>query len=85
MQNIDGTLQPGESYQSALATRLPPAIPGDYHVIVRADIFNQLYEDLGDANNAVASDDTLAMRVDEIQLGVPFPPRSVRTSPGCCN
>ena len=69
----NGTLQPGQTYSATLVTELPPAIPGEYHVIVRADVLNQLYEETGDANNTVASLGTIATQVDQLELGVPLP------------
>ena len=46
-----GTLAPGESYTSTLDTTTPPLTPGSYRAIVRADIFNQVYEDVAESNN----------------------------------
>ncbi len=67
----DGT-NPGESYTSSLSTRLPPARPGSYRVIVRSDIFNQVFEEAGEANNQTASSDSLQVTVDQLQLNVPL-------------
>ncbi|MCH5373133.1 MAG: hypothetical protein JJ992_04105, partial [Planctomycetes bacterium] len=65
-----GTLDPGESYTSTLQTTLPSLTPGLYRVIVRADIFNQVYEDVADANNTTASAGTVNVVARELQLGV---------------
>jgi len=76
--SFTGTLQPGlngeppGSYTSTLDTTLPPALPGLYRIIVRSDIFNQVYEEAGEANNRTASPDTLSVTVDSLQLGVPL-------------
>ena len=70
--SFEGTLLPGESYTSVLDTVLPTVTPGDYRVIVRADIFNQVYEDVGELNNRTASQDTLDVTVQEILLDVPL-------------
>ena len=43
-----------------------------YRVIARTDIFNQVYEDVNEANNRTASADTLSVAVDELQIGVPL-------------
>ncbi|MFO7898428.1 MAG: CARDB domain-containing protein, partial [Planctomycetota bacterium] len=68
---FEGPLDPGDSYTLTLDALLPPATPGDYRVLVRTDIFNQVYEDVAEANNTTASADTLGVTVDEIFLGVP--------------
>lgn len=66
------TVGVGESYTSSLTVNLPPAVPGDYRIIVRPDIFNQIYEAENEANNTTASADTLAVTVEELRLGVPL-------------
>nr|NIP85463.1 APHP domain-containing protein [Planctomycetales bacterium] len=75
---FSGTLQPGddgpgEAYTSTLTTTLPPARPGAYRIIVRTDIFNQVFEEEGEANNRAPSAGTLDVTVDPLQLGVPLP------------
>ncbi|MCA9137966.1 MAG: hypothetical protein KDB00_14440, partial [Planctomycetales bacterium] len=67
-----GTLGPGESYTSILNTTMPAITPGSYRVIVRADIFNQVYEAGADANNDAASPNIVAVTAEELQLGVPL-------------
>ncbi|WP_013334633.1 CARDB domain-containing protein [Gloeothece verrucosa] len=67
-----GTLGTGESYTSTLDATLPPATPGQYRLIVRPDIFNQVYEAEDEANNRTASASTLNVTVEELQLGVPL-------------
>lgn len=67
-----GGLQPGQSYDAVLDAELPAVTPGQYRVIVRTDIFNQVYEDLDEQNNATTSLDPIAVTVDEILLGVPL-------------
>ena len=39
-----GTLLPGQSYTQTLHGIVPPLTPGAYHVIVRTDIFDEVYE-----------------------------------------
>ena len=39
---------------------------------MRADIFNQVYEDVADANNITASADTIDVSAQPLQLDVPF-------------
>ncbi len=68
-----GTLIPGTSYTLTLDTTLPPATPGQYRVVARTDIFNQVYESVNEVNNRMASADTLSVAVDELQIGVPLP------------
>ena len=70
--NFSGTLTPGESYTQSIETLIPPAAPGQYRVIARADIFNQVYEREFDANNALASAETMSVTVEELFLGIPF-------------
>ena len=50
----------------------PPWLAGDYRIIVRTDIFNQVYEELGELNNSTASDSTFSVTIDELVLGVPL-------------
>src|SRR5205823_3298831 len=64
-----GTLAPNGTYTLTLNTTLPPVTPGAYRVIVRADIFNQVYEREFEGNNRAASADTLEVSVPEIALG----------------
>ncbi|NLS91835.1 MAG: hypothetical protein GXX96_06600, partial [Planctomycetaceae bacterium] len=66
-----GRLEPGACYTLTLDAPIPPVTPGEHRIIVRTDIFNQVYEDLADMNNAKASEGTLQVTADEIVLGVP--------------
>jgi large repetitive protein len=70
--SFSGTLNPGETYTSTLETVLPPALPGHYRLIVRPDIFNQIYEAEDESNNQTTSASTLTLSVDELRLGVPL-------------
>jgi subtilase family serine protease len=72
------TLQPpiaagdmGDSYSGSIQLKLPPVRPGSYRIIVRPDIFNEVFEQEGELNNRTASADSLAVTVDTIQLGIP--------------
>ncbi len=67
-----GTLAPNETYSQTLTTLLPPATPGQYRVITRTDIFNQIYEREFDANNTLASAETVSVTVEQLQLDAPF-------------
>ncbi|MBN8557208.1 MAG: hypothetical protein J0L74_05970, partial [Burkholderiales bacterium] len=66
-----GGLVAGDTY-TTLPQRftLPPLKAGAYRVIVRPDIFNQVYEGSDEGNNAAASAGTLAVTVPELQMGV---------------
>src|SRR5262249_33486410 len=68
--SFTGTLLPGQTYVSTLNATLPSVTPGPYRVIVRADIFNQVYEDLNDANNATTSAGTTAVSAEPLPPGV---------------
>ncbi|MGX9354808.1 putative Ig domain-containing protein [Roseobacteraceae bacterium S113] len=74
-----GPLAPGESRTLSIQTTMPAATPGGYRVIVRTDIFNQIHEDVGEANNTAASADTIDTRVDELLIGTPT---SINLVPG---
>jgi YD repeat-containing protein len=65
-------LAPGESYTGTLDATLPAALPGPYRLIVRPDIYNQIYEAENEGNNATASADTINLTVEALQLGVPL-------------
>ncbi|MEX2214849.1 MAG: Ig-like domain-containing protein [Phycisphaeraceae bacterium] len=71
-----GSVGAGESYSLSLDAFLPPVTPGPYFIIVRNDIFNQVFEgpevSVGEMNNAAASTDTVEVTVQEIQLGIAF-------------
>ncbi|MAE66325.1 MAG: hypothetical protein CMJ18_18805, partial [Phycisphaeraceae bacterium] len=68
--DADG-LAPGEQYTRSINAIIPPARPGLYRVIVRTDIFNEVFEDENEANNRTPSPDTIDLTVDRLQLGVP--------------
>ncbi|MHC1770058.1 MAG: CARDB domain-containing protein [Verrucomicrobiia bacterium] len=64
------SLAKGQSYTASLMARIPLALPGDYRVIVRADIYDDVFEGANNRNNATASTDTLAVQVKTLTLGV---------------
>ena len=68
-----GTLGPGESYTQSFETITPSLTPGAYRAIVRADIFNQVYEDVADSNNTSASPSTMQLTAPFLTLDVPLP------------
>ena len=63
-------LLPDESYTSTLDTILPPVAPGQYRIIVRPDIYNQIYEAQNEGNNRTASVTPLDITLEQLQLGV---------------
>ncbi|MEL6110144.1 MAG: CARDB domain-containing protein, partial [Planctomycetota bacterium] len=67
-----GTLQPGESYTQTLEVLTPSLTPGVYRAIVRTDIFNQVYEDVGDFNNITASPLAMDLTAPFLTLDVPL-------------
>jgi subtilase family serine protease len=75
-QSFSGTLNKDGTYTSSLTATIPPVKDGQYRLIVRSDIFKDVYEGAPNSaeerNNAKASLGTLTVSVDEIQLGVPF-------------
>ena len=73
--SFTGILNPGESYTLTSADMeenplLPPATDGQYRIIVRPDIFDQVYEGENEFNNRTASAETLTVTVPDLQLGV---------------
>ncbi len=65
------TLQPGESYTATLTAVVPPALPGSYRIIVRADVFNDIYEGANEINNDRASADAVNVSVPTLTVGAP--------------
>ena len=68
-----GNVLVGGTYTSVLTATLPPAKAGSYRIIVRADIFDEVYEGVDERNNITASETALSLSVPELQLGVPLP------------
>jgi hypothetical protein len=50
-----GGLAAGAAYSASIDVNMPGVMPGDYRIIVRADMYNQEKEAGRDANNVVAS------------------------------
>ena len=67
-----GDLAPGASYTASTTAPLPAVVPGNYHVIVRTDILNNVRE-TDKTNNLLASASTIAMDVPELPLDVATP------------
>jgi YD repeat-containing protein len=62
------SLGPNESYSNSLQARLPIALPGNYRVIVRTDIFDDVYE-TSNANNKGVSTGSTSVTVKTLLLG----------------
>ncbi|WP_346658742.1 Ig-like domain-containing protein [Bradyrhizobium sp. 143] len=75
-QSFSGTLNKDGTYTLSLTAAIPPVKDGQYRLIVRSDIFKDVYEgppnSAEERNNATASLGALTVSVDEIQLDVPF-------------
>ncbi|PSF27588.1 hypothetical protein C7H19_24935, partial [Aphanothece hegewaldii CCALA 016] len=71
--SFNGILEGEQSYTQILETFLPPALPGQYRLIVRPDIYNQIEEATNEANNFTTSANPLNVMVEELPLGVPLP------------
>jgi Ca2+-binding RTX toxin-like protein len=65
-----GDVASGASYTGSLNAVLPGVSNGNYHVIVRSDIRNQVPE-VNDANNTGVSASTIALDVESLTLGTP--------------
>ncbi len=65
-----GPLATGESYTATLQATLPAVTPGAYRLIVRSDIFDEVFEGPDEGNNRTASSDTLEITVQSLHLGV---------------
>ena len=68
--SLNSTIAPSETYQLSLNVTLPPVNPGDYRIIVRPDLYNQVYEAENELNNRTTSPNSLNLRVEELSLGV---------------
>ncbi|MEI6783111.1 MAG: CARDB domain-containing protein, partial [Verrucomicrobiota bacterium] len=65
-----GPVQPGASYTANQPVTLPAATPGNYYLLARADVRNNVRE-YSKANNTAASTTTLFMDVPVLVLGQP--------------
>ncbi|WP_233259655.1 CARDB domain-containing protein, partial [Ramlibacter sp. WS9] len=82
--NRSGGLAAGASYNAQLTAALPPLKDGNWRVIVRPDLYNEVFEGPitytatglnmapGEANNRVASGATLAVTVPTLQVASPL-------------
>ncbi|MEZ6190658.1 MAG: CARDB domain-containing protein [Phycisphaerales bacterium] len=68
----DSNVLPGQSYSATATAPLPGLLPGDYYVIVRSDILNQVIE-TDETNNASASLDAFALDIPTLSLDTATP------------
>jgi RHS repeat-associated protein len=69
VQNSD-ELASGNSYTQTLTAPLPGLVPGDYQVIIRSDIRNQIPES-NETNNLKATLDQVNVDLERLTLGIP--------------
>src|SRR5262249_47407351 len=67
-----GDLARNATYAGTLSAPLPPLKPGQCRVIVRTDVFNEIYEEGNEGNNQTASSTPLSVTVPRLELGVPL-------------
>ncbi len=65
------TLAPGESYTAQLTATLPPTLPGDYRLILRTDVFDDIHEGANNANNKFTSAASMGVDVNPMYLNTP--------------
>lgn len=65
----EGDLLANASYTQTVTATLPGLFPGDYRIIVRSDILNQIVES-NEANNIRATLDALSLDVQALALGI---------------
>ncbi len=65
-----GDVPHGQSYTELVTAPIPAVLPGDYYVIVRTDILNDVRE-LDDTNNTGVSATTIQVEGRELTLDVP--------------
>ena len=67
-----GGLAAGASVTQNLNVAIPATAPGQYFLIVRTDLFNEIYEGFNEYNNATSSTDLLTVTVPPLTLNVPL-------------
>ncbi len=63
------TLAPGEAYTVGLEVKVPPRLPGDYRILVRTDIFDDIFEAENNRNNTGFSANSLRIDVAQLVVG----------------
>ena len=67
-----GNVLPGASYSGTVTAPMPGLLPGDYYLIVRSDILNQVIE-TDETNNASASLDAFSLDIPALPLDTTTP------------
>ena len=63
-------LLPGDSYSAALQFELPIALPGNYRVLVRTDIFDDIFEGENNRNNTGISTSSINVTVPQLRFDI---------------
>src|SRR6056297_3498669 len=66
------TLNPGDTYTSTLDFEIPATLPGDYRIIVRTDIFDDVFEGENNRNNDLPSVEAINVTVPLLRLDIPL-------------
>ena len=66
------TLNPGDTYSESLDFEIPATLPGDYRLIVRTDIFDDVFEGENNRNNDLPSADAINVTVPLLRLDIPL-------------
>ncbi len=66
------TVNPGETYTESLEFEVPARLPGDYRILVRTDIFDDVVEGENNRNNTGFSADTMAITVPLLRFDIPL-------------
>ena len=64
-------LDPGESYVGSITAVIPPVRAGNYRLIVRTDIFDEIAEGDGEGNNQSVSIGSFRVETESLVLGTP--------------
>ncbi len=67
----DMTLNPGESYTGTITATLPIELPASYRVILRTNVFDDIYEGTFYNNDTTISPDAINVTVNPLVLDVP--------------
>ncbi|MEO1373935.1 MAG: pre-peptidase C-terminal domain-containing protein [Cyanobacteria bacterium J06635_10] len=67
-----GLLEANSDYVGELITYLPAITPNDYRIIIRNDVYNQVWEGfgIGEKNNIVLSSNQLKINAESLQLNL---------------
>ncbi len=65
-------LQPGQSYSASLDFEVPVTLPGEYRLLVRTDIFDDVFEGENNRNNTGISTGRVSVTVPLLRLNIPL-------------